>query len=44
MNSYDPKRQLGSEPSPEVTDHAQGFYALFAVVGLMLIGLLIWSV
>ncbi len=29
---------------PEVTDHAQGFYALFAVVGLMLIGLLIWSV
>lgn len=28
----------------ELTDHAQGFYALFAVVGLMLIGLLIWSV
>lgn len=42
--TYDPKRQLGSEPPPKLTDHAQGFYALFAVVGLMLIGLLIWSV
>jgi hypothetical protein len=28
----------------QATDHAQGFYALFAVVGLMLIDLLIWSV
>lgn len=42
--TYNPKRQLGGEPSPEQTNHAQGFYALFAVVGLMLIGLLIWSV
>ena len=42
--TYDPKRQLGSEPSPEVTDHAQGFYALFAVAGLLALGLLIWSV
>ena len=42
--TYDPERQLGSEPSPELTNHAQGLYAMFAVVGLMLIGLLIWSV
>lgn len=42
--TYDPKRQLGSEPSPELINHAQGFYALFAVAGLLALGLLIWSV
>lgn len=42
--TYNPERQLGSEPSPELINHAKGLYAMFAVVGLMLIGLLIWSV
>lgn len=42
--TYDPKRQLGSEPSPELTIYAKYFYTLLAVAGLLSLGLLIWSV
>ena len=42
--TYDPERQLGSEPSPELTSYAKDFYTLLAVAGLLALGLLIWSV
>ncbi|MFG0381061.1 hypothetical protein ACF8C6_08860 [Pseudomonas sp. zbq_18] len=45
--TYDPKRQLDSEPEPEpdLIEAAQGFYALMGIAGLMLLGLVIyWSV
>ena len=42
--TYDPKRQLNSEPEPELIEAAQVFYALMGIVGLMLLALVIyWS-
>lgn len=42
--TYDPKRQLDSEPEPELIEAAQVFYALMGIVGLMLLALVIyWS-
>ena len=37
--TYDPKRQLDSEPEPELIEAAQVFYALMGIVGLMLLAL-----
>lgn len=40
--TYDPRKQLGSEPEPELIRHAQAFNAMFAVGGLLLLFLLIF--
>ena len=43
--TFDPRKQLGSEPEPtDLIEYAGPVYALCAAVGLMLLGLLIWSV
>ena len=42
--TYDPKRQLGSEPSPELTSYAKDFYTLLAVAGLLAIAYLAVSI
>lgn len=41
--SYDPRKQLGSEPE-QLASYAGPVYAMLAVAGLLLLGILIWSV